>query len=109
MLNEGILTEDPKTRIKSEMLRQIWKTGRTTPEQWERLVYSAMTGKTREDLALHDQETQVVYHRWVRSFDRLVGELVDDGYVSVEESAEGKQLVANDDLAPPDFSVAQTP
>jgi hypothetical protein len=81
MINEGPLANDPKTLVKSEMIRQIRQLGPTTPERWERAVFETLTRHRREDVDWTKEDNHAGYYTWIKSFDQLIGELVDDGYV----------------------------
>ena len=92
MINEGIISNDTKTLIKSEMVRQIQQLGATTPERWERAVFATITGHSREEIDWSVKDNHAGYYTWVKSFDALVEELIDDGYVRVSESADARTL-----------------
>lgn len=96
-LNEGILAGDNKNHIKSEMLRQLEHLRETTPDQWERAVFEALTGHRREDVDWDVADNQAGYYTWIRSFDQMISELEDDGYVrSVDAGGERKRLRKTD-------------
>jgi len=80
MLNEGIIVNDAKAVVKSEMVRQLRRLERATPDQWERAVFTAFTGQKREDVDWRFEDNQAGEFLWLTSFDKLVAELVDDGY-----------------------------
>jgi hypothetical protein len=84
MLNEGIIVNDSKTLVKSVMIRQLLHLGPTTPDVWERSVFRALTGYKREDMDSKFEDNQAGYFTWIKSFDQLIEELIDDGYVRVE-------------------------
>ena len=86
MLNEGIITSNSTTLIKSEMIRQLQELGPTTPDLWERSVFRALTGHERYEVDWRVEDNQAGYYTWIRSFDQLIEELIEDGYVRVEES-----------------------
>lgn len=88
MLNEGIITSDARALVKSEMIRQLRRLGATTPDEWERSVFKALTGHEREEVDWRIEDNQAGYYSWIRSFDGLIGELVEDGYVRVEQTGE---------------------
>jgi hypothetical protein len=91
MLNEGLVHSDPKTLVKSEMIRALHRLGPTNPDQWEREVFSAVSGHSREDVDWSVEDNQAGYFNWLRSFDQLVTELVEDGYVRDEEVGQGQR------------------
>ena len=96
MLNEGIISNSPKTLVKSEMLRQLWANKRTTPDLWERAVFKALTGSIRDQVDWDFDDNQAGYYTWLKSFDQLVQELIEDGYVREEAEGGGKVLVATE-------------
>ena len=96
MLNEGIITSDAKSLVKSEMIKQIWSAKQTTPDDWERSVFSSLTGQSREDVDWEFEDNQAGYYTWIKSFDNLIDELIEDGYVRVDESKGEKTLIATE-------------
>lgn len=86
MLNEGIIANTAATIVKSEMIRQLRTLGPTTPEVWERNVFRALTGHDHEDVDWSIEGNQAGYYTWIRSFDQLIEELIEDGFVRVEET-----------------------
>jgi hypothetical protein len=105
MLNEGIVINDSATLVKTEMLRQVWKLRRTTPDELERAVFEALTGGKREDIDWDVEDNKAGYFQWTKTFDSLIGELVDDGYLLVQEEDDGNVLVSTD--KEPDIEVSQ--
>ena len=59
--------------------------GPTTPDDLERAVFTALTGHEREDVDWDIEGNQAGYFSWVKSFDQLIGELVEDDYIGIEE------------------------
>jgi hypothetical protein len=92
MLNEGIISNDTKTLVKSEMIKQLLELKMTTPDEWERATFESLTGHKREDVDWDFEDNQAGYFLWVKSFDGLIEELVQDGYASVE-MADGQKKV----------------
>ncbi len=90
MLNEGIVNNDASTLVKSEMVRQLRRLGKTTPELWEAATFEALTGGTREQIDWDVEDNQAGYYLWIKGFDALVNELVDDGYALID-SVEGTE------------------
>jgi hypothetical protein len=86
MLNEGFIVNDTASLVKSEMVKQIRQLGPTTPDEFERSVFKALTGHDREDVDWEIKDNQAGYYTWLKSFDQLVNELVEDGYIVVEEN-----------------------
>jgi len=86
MLNEGLIVNDTKALVKSEVVNQIRRLGRTTPDELERAVFETLVGHRREDVDWDIEDNQAGYYSWIRSFDSLLTELIEDGYVLAEES-----------------------
>jgi hypothetical protein len=105
-LNEGVVSEDSKIQVKNEMIRQLRTMGAADPDAWERAVFEAMTGHTREDVDWDVEDNQAGYHLWIKSFDGLIEELVDDGYVR-EERGEGDARVLRPTSSEPDLQMSQ--
>lgn len=96
MLNEGILISDTATMMKSEMIKQIRRLRSTTPDQWERSVFWAITGYDRDEIDFEVEENMTAYRTWIRNFDRLIEELVEDKYVrsvAADDGSGGRMLV----------------
>jgi FMN phosphatase YigB (HAD superfamily) len=104
-VNEGIVMSDTKTLMKSEMLRRLALLKETTPDEWERSVFESLTGHKREDVDWDFEDNQAGYYAWIRSFDHLISELEEDGYVRVAE-ADGnrKVLLVTESDQPDDYS-----
>lgn len=96
MENEGTLVSTSWTLMKDEMIRAIRELGSATPEDWERAVFKRLTGHERDDVDFEVDDNQAGYFLWLKTFDRLVGELVDDGYVAAEGEGDrgAKRIVA---------------
>ena len=91
-LHEGFVVSDTKTLMKSEMIRQLALLRETTPDEWERSVFESLTGHKREDVDWDLNDNEAGYYTWIRSFDELITELEEDGYVRVAE-ADGNRRV----------------
>jgi len=85
MLNEGIIVNSTTALTKSEIVSQIRRLGPTTPEDLERAVFTALTGHTRDEIDWEIEDNEAGYYTWLKSFDQLVRELVEDGYILEEE------------------------
>ena len=85
MLNEGIIVNDTTALVKSEMVKQIRRLGDTTPDELERAVFKALSGHDREEVNWDLADNQAGYFTWLKSFDQLIEELVEDGYILVKE------------------------
>ena len=100
MLNEGILVSDTTTSLKSEMLHKLAVLKQTTPDQWERAVFESVTGHKREDVNWEIPDNQAGYYTWIRTFDRLISELEEDGYVKTVDLGEGRKVLQMTDWEP---------
>ena len=85
MLNEGLIVNDTAALVKSQIVNQIRRLGPTTPDDLEQAVFQALTGHGREDVDWDVEDNQAGYYTWLKSFDQLVNELTEDGYIRVEE------------------------
>jgi len=85
MLNEGLIVNDTKALVKSEIVDQIRRLGSTTPDELERAVFKSLVGHDREEVDWDNQDNQAGYYTWIRSFDQLINELIEDGYIRSEE------------------------
>ena len=99
-LNEGIVAGDTKVQVKSEMLRQLAKLDETTPDLWERAVFESLTGHKREDVDWNCDDNHAGYYSWIRSFDQLIVELEEDGYVKSVSLDGSKKLLKKTDWDP---------
>ena len=91
-LNEGIITSDARIMMKSVMVRQLGLLKQTTPDEWERSVFESILGCKREDVNWDVEDNQAGYYTWIRSFDQLITELEEDGYVRID-NAGGKRKI----------------
>jgi hypothetical protein len=89
MLNEGIVFNDTRTVMKSEMVRQLGRLGTTTPEELERAVFESLTGGRRTDIDWDVEDNKAGYFLWVKAFDGLITELAEDGYLRIEDRGDG--------------------
>ena len=97
LLNEGVVVGDTRVQMKSEMLRQLARLKETTPDLWERAVFESLTGHRREDVDWECDDNQAGYYTWIRSFDQLISELEEDGFVrSVNLDGDRKILKKTD-------------
>ena len=107
MLNEGIIKSDARILVKSEMIRQIRGLGPTTPDAWERAVFKALTGHDREDVDWDIEDNQAGYFTWLKSFDQLIEELIEDGYVLAEQVEGGNERTLIPAETPPPLEWSQ--
>jgi hypothetical protein len=92
MLNEGLVVHDTTAVMKSEMVGIIRELGATNPDEWERAVFRALTGHDREDVDWDFEDNHAGYFTWIKSFDRLARELVEDGFVR-QETRDGAEVL----------------
>jgi hypothetical protein len=85
MLNEGLIVNDTASLVKSAIVDHIRRLGPTTAENLERSVFEALVGRDRDDVDWAIEDNQAGYYAWVKSFDGLVAELIEDGYIVTEE------------------------
>ena len=85
MLNEGLILNSTSALVKSEIVNQVRRLGATTPDSLERAVFKALVGHAREDVDWDIEDNQAGYFTWLRSFDQLVQEVIEDGYMMTEE------------------------
>ena len=88
MLNEGLIVNDSSALVKSEIVKQIRSLGPTTPTELERAVFKGLTGHDRDEIDWDIEDNQAGYFTWLKSFDELVGELVNDDYILVDEQGD---------------------
>jgi hypothetical protein len=99
-LNEGIVVGDTRVQVKSEMLRQLAYLEETTPDSWERAVFESLTGHKREDVDWDIADNQAGYYTWIRSFDQLISELEEDGYVRSVKQRGNRRILKKTDWDP---------
>ena len=85
MLNKGFIVNDTTALVKSEIVNQIRRLGPTTPDELERAVFRALVGHYREEVDWDLEDNQAGYYTWIKSFDRLIQELIEDGYILTQE------------------------
>ncbi|MHC4398908.1 MAG: hypothetical protein ACYTG0_04430 [Planctomycetota bacterium] len=85
MLNEGLIVNDASALVKSEIVNQIRRLCHTTPDALERAAFKALVGRNLEEVDWEIEDNHAGYYTWVKSFDGLVNELIEDGYIHAEE------------------------
>jgi hypothetical protein len=91
--------------MKSEMLKQLKSLNETTPDEWERAVFESLTGHRREDVDWDIPDNHAGYYTWIRSFDQLISELEEEGYVRVFDLNGNRKVLKKTDWDPAiDFS-----
>ncbi len=101
MLNEGLIVNDSTALVKSEIVNQIRRLGATTPADLERAVFRALTGRDRDEVDWDVEDNQAGYYTWVKSFDQLIEELIEDGHIRTEET---RHLVPTEADPPVEYS-----
>jgi len=96
-LHEGTVLEDTGSQVKSEMIRQIRRLGPTTPQEWEQATFLSFAGASHAAVDWEIEDNQAGAYTWVKSFDQLIEELIDDGYVKVVEKDGSRHFVARHD------------
>lgn len=86
MLNEGLIVNDTTALVKSEIVNQIRRLGSTTPDLLEAAVFTTLAGHSRDEIDWDVEDNKAGYYTWVKSFDQLIHELIEDGYMLTEES-----------------------
>lgn len=100
IINEGIVGSDTRIAMKTEMLKQLNLLNETTPDEWERAVFESLTGHRREDVDWEIPDNHAGYYTWVRSFDQLISELEDEGYVEVASRDGNRKVLKKTDWDP---------
>jgi hypothetical protein len=101
MLNEGIVRPDTRQLMKTEMIREIHELGSATPLQWQHAVFKRCTGEEFSELNWEIQDNQAGAFLWTKSFDQLVAELVEDGFVRESEDRKtGEGILVAVDVDP---------
>jgi hypothetical protein len=85
MLNEGLIVNDTTALVKSEIVKQVRNLQRTTPAELQRAVFTTLVGHGPEEVDWDVEDNQAGYHAWIKSFDRLIHELIEDGYIVTED------------------------
>ncbi len=109
MQNEGIVLNNGEAVIKSEIVRQLANLKETTPDQLERAVFHALTGHSRDEVDWEVEDNQAGEFLWIKAFDQLLAELVEDGYVHTEHRGDKPVLVPTERDAPVEYSQATHP
>ena len=86
MLNEGLIVNDTTALVKSEIVNQSRRLGPAKPDQLEAAVFQALVGHSRDEVDWDIEDNNAGYYTWVKSFDRLIHELIEDGYLRAGDS-----------------------
>ncbi len=104
MQNEGMIVNTGEVLIKSEMVRQLAKLKAATPDELERQVFRALTGRSRDEVDWELEDNQAGEFLWIKVFDQLLVDLAEDGYLRTEQRDGKPVLVANEQDAPTEYS-----
>jgi hypothetical protein len=85
MLNEGLIVNDSTVLVKSEIVNQLRRLGPTSTDELERAVFRALVGHDRDEVDWSIEDNQAGYYTWIKSFDRLITELIEDGSILYED------------------------
>ena len=86
MLNEGLIVNDTTALVKSEIVNQSRRLGPAKPDQLEAAVFQALIGHSRDEVDWDIEDNKAGYFTWVKSFDHLIHELIEDGYLLTGDS-----------------------
>jgi hypothetical protein len=85
MLNEGTVVGTPANRIKAEVVKHVRMQGPVSQADLEQAVFRGVTGHDRDEVDWNVEENRLGYAAWTESLRQLIGELVDDGHLEVDE------------------------
>jgi hypothetical protein len=85
MLNEGLIKNDTSALVRSEIVSQLRRLGPIAPDSLERAVFKSLVGHDRDEVDWDSEGNQAGYYVWLKSFDQLIAELIEDGYILTEE------------------------
>jgi len=101
MLNEGIIKPDVRQLMKTEMIRELHQLGSATPLSWQHAVFKRCTGENFSELDWNYEDNKAGAFLWTKSFDQLVGELVDEGFVrEAQDQKSGEAILVAVDVDP---------
>jgi hypothetical protein len=87
--------------MKTEMIRELHELGSTTPLQWQHAVFKRCTGEEFDELDWDFEDNKAGAFLWTKSFDQLIEELVEDGFVrEAEDEHTGELLIVPVDVDP---------
>ena len=101
MLNEGIIKPDARQLMKTEMIQELHVLGGTTPLRWQHAVFKRCTGEDFTELDWDHEDNKAGAFLWTKSFDQLVEELVDEGFVcQAQDKKSGEAILVPVDVDP---------
>lgn len=98
MLNEGLILNNAAALVKSKIVDEIRDLGPTSPDELERAVFKSITGHSREEVDWDIDDNQAGYYTWLKSFDGLIGELIEDGYITVQQEGDQRRITPTEAL-----------
>jgi len=104
MVNEGIILNNDEVLLKSAMLNELANLEETTPEELQRVVFHFLTGHAWEEVDWDREDNQAGAFLWIKTFDRFLAELAEDGYVRTHEHGGETYLVPGEQDPPIDYS-----
>jgi hypothetical protein len=101
MLNEGIVRPDARQLMKTEMIRELHELKRATPLHWQHAVFKRCTGEEWTELDWDHEDNKAGAFLWTKSFDQLIGELVEDGFIrEARDEKTGEAVLVPVDVDP---------
>lgn len=100
MLTEGIVVNDTRALMKSKIYDKLLELGEADASTWERAVFQSFTGHDREDVDWRIEDNHAGYYSWVKAFDQMVEELIEDGYVRDEVNGTGRRTFTAVEVEP---------
>lgn len=94
MRNEDAVTRETNAAVKSTMMQVIRKIGPSDAGTWEQAVFRGLTGHAHEEVDWDFEDNHAGYYLWIRTFEGLIAELLEDGHVRVIEHGDGKAFEA---------------
>jgi len=88
MVNEGVVISSSATELRSQMLTELERLGAADADAWEQAVFTALTGANRNAVDWDIEDNQAGYNLWIKAFDQLIQELIDDGFVLLVDGAQ---------------------
>jgi hypothetical protein len=93
-----VFRETPSS-LRALMVAQLRLLGEATVADWEREVFRAVTGRTREDVDWSYSLNHVGYALWLRAFGYTAAELIVRGEV-IKEHRGGQPLMVPREVGP---------
>ena len=101
MLNEGIIKPDTRQLMKTEMIQELHQMGGATPLRWQHAVFKRCTGEDWAEVDWSYEDNKAGAFLWTKSFDQLVEELVDEGFVcQAQDESSGEAILVPAEVDP---------